>query len=292
MSRFKGVFAAASSAALVLFTAGPGTAGTWQPDIDTVYAVGPGAAYVAQWNGPSGRGWTGIGPGTWNGVIPGSLGVFAVLSDKNIYEYGDTPGQWTLIGGPGARFVQAAGHLFGLAPDKSYVAEWNGPGQGWTIVSGAARDIEGGPAGLVETGGDGNEYLYDGAPGAWSEIGTDPSAFYDVGKSAIYRVLGDSTEDIQRWNGGQSWTKIGDQAAGVLENNEGVFKRNLDLTISVYDGTPGQWTVIGGAGSSFAVSQTDLYGLAPDQSYVARWNGPGQGWTVIGGKAAQIYAGE
>jgi hypothetical protein len=36
--------------------------------------------------------------------------------------------------------------VFALAPDRSYVAEWNGPGAGWTII--------GGPAYLVLAAGD------------------------------------------------------------------------------------------------------------------------------------------
>jgi hypothetical protein len=28
--------------------------------------------------------------------------------------------------------------VFTLAPDDSYVAEWNGPGAGWTIIGGPA----------------------------------------------------------------------------------------------------------------------------------------------------------
>lgn len=293
MTRLKGVFAAAVSAALVLLTAAPGNAGTWQPDINTVYGRGPGNTYLAQWNGPSGSGWTEIGPPGVLAVIPGPLGVFAVLSDHNIYEYSGTPGQWTLIGGPGNRFVQAAGHLFGLGPDGSYIAEWNGPGQGWTIISGAAREIKGGPAGLVKMGTDNNQYLYNGATGQWSQIGSEPSATYYVGPSAIYRVLSTSARNVEQWSGGQTWTNIGTQAFEVLANDEGLFKySSVDATISIYDGTPGQWTLIGGVGADFVVSRSDLYGLAQDSSYVARWNGLGKGWTIIGGTSDDIFAGE
>jgi len=46
----------------------------------------------------------------------------------------------------------------------------------------------------------------------------------------------------------------------------------------------------GGPGDQFAVSQTALYGLATDYTYVAKYT-PGVGWNEIGGETDGITAG-
>ncbi len=56
-----------------------------------------------------------------------------------------------------------------------------------------------------------------------------------------------------------------------------------------FNGTPGSWTQIGGAGAHFALSGTHIYGLTPTRSAVTVWTG--SGWNGIGGAAAQIAAG-
>jgi hypothetical protein len=58
-----------------------------------------------------------------------------------------------------------------------------------------------------------------------------------------------------------------------------------------YNGTPMNWTKIGGPGKMFALSEPDgaLYGLSPDGKGIYRYNGTPMDWTQIGGAATAIY---
>ena len=59
-----------------------------------------------------------------------------------------------------------------------------------------------------------------------------------------------------------------------------------------YDGTPMNWTKIGGPGKMFVVDdQGHLYGLGADGNAVFRYDGTPNKWTKIGGPADAIYAG-
>lgn len=105
-------------------------------------------------------------------------------------------------------------------------------------------------------------------------------------------ALGPTDNYVAEWMGlSQGWTIIGGPASEVFAGSAGVFATNPSTgDIYEYNGTPGSWTEIGGPGAQFAEGGGHLYGLAPDRSYVAEWT-PGQGWGIIGGPAADIYAG-
>jgi hypothetical protein len=92
------------------------------------------------------------------------------------------------------------------------------------------------------------------------------------------------------WNGSPgSWSVIGGAATALYGGGAGLFASNPnDGSINKFNGLPGQWTRIGGRGSSFAVGATRLYGLAPDKSSVSVWNGTA--WVGIGGPADSIAA--
>jgi hypothetical protein len=88
------------------------------------------------------------------------------------------------------------------------------------------------------------------------------------------------------------WTIIGGPASDLYAGSAGVFAVSPTTgDIAQYDGTPGEWTVIGGPGTEFTEAGDHLYGLGPNDAYVAEYDGtPGQ-WTVIGGPADEISGG-
>ena len=276
----------------------------------TVFALAPDRSYIAEWNG-LGQGWTIIG-GAAQQVYAGSAGVFMVDLSGNIWIYNGTPNSWTEIGGPGYQFAEAAGHLYGIAPDKSYVAEWNGLAQGgWTIIGGAASEIAVGGAGLVALSPKGDAILlYDGTPGQWTQIG---GGAWDISVDArgIYRT--DTVPDtIEQWIGGTSWETIGSGSAGVsiaADGPVGLFAYGVgpagdDPTGNAqyeYNGTPGSWTKVGvGTPTGLetrAVSRTYVFGVTTDinsdstgiATSVELYTG-GENWTVIGGPAYKVIA--
>lgn len=72
-------------------------------------------------------------------------------------------------------------------------------------------------------------------------------------------------------------------AKNIYAGGAGLFATNPKTGhIYQYNGTPDQWTEIGGPGATFTVSDTHLYGLTPDRSATYRWDGAA-GWTRIGG---------
>ncbi|HEV2638542.1 MAG TPA: hypothetical protein VGX23_25575 [Actinocrinis sp.] len=89
------------------------------------------------------------------------------------------------------------------------------------------------------------------------------------------------------------WTVIGSGGNALYVGDAGVFESMVpdEGPIYEYNGTPNQWTEIGGPGAQFAVGGDHLYGLSPTSNYVAEWNGPGLGWTTIGGPALMLFAG-
>jgi Tectonin domain len=88
-----------------------------------------------------------------------------------------------------------------------------------------------------------------------------------------------------------SWERVGLTASEIYaggNNLYGVIRGSGD--IYRYNGSPDNWTKVGGSGNMFVVnSGGNLYGLSP--SGVFRYNGTPESWTQIGGPAAEIFIG-
>lgn len=295
----------ATAAWLTAATATSASAGTIPWTDQTVFALSPTYSYVAEWMGLS-AGWTVIG-GAADEIYAGSAGVFAIEpSTGDIAEYNGTPGSWTVIGGPGSEFAEGGGHLYGLATDDSYVAEWNGPSGGWTIIGGPASSITAGTDGLIAggIGGDnGDEWYYDGTPGNWTDIG-DPAGALAVGENAVFEV-NENKNTVSEWTGGTAWTPIltqsADDISGIVGGDQGLY---VDIDNSTgseqqyfeYDGTPGDWSLIGNGSSGLlpiTESRTNLYGVTfgsnDEVASIDLYSG-GTSWTVIGGPASPAIA--
>ena len=285
----------------------------------TVFALSPNDSYVAEWLGLS-KGWIEIG-GPAKKIYAGSAGVFELDASGNIWMYNGTPFSWTEIGGPGAEFAEGGGHLYGLAPDDSYVAEWNGPGQGgWTVIGGTAQDIYAGPGGLVATAPgaydvSGDIWRYNGTPNSWTDIGGGAytlwvdSASVAVGVNAVYRTDPPNAAGVtvvDEWTGGTTWTPIlttgsGDDVLDLLAGYDGLYLYDVTATTDYflkYNGTPNSWSPISEGYDQTsngpipsAESRTSLYGYAVNTatgvgaSSVEIYSGSGTSWTVIGGPA-------
>jgi hypothetical protein len=292
----------------------------------TVFALGPTDDYVAEWMGLS-SGWIEIG-GPATAIYAGSAGVFELDSSGNIWMYDGTPFEWTEIGGPGQEFAEGGGHLYGLGPNGDYVAEWNGPGAGWTVIGGPAANIYAGPDGLVETapgtyGVSGDISYYDGTPGSWTDIGGPASTYWvgsasvAVGANAVYRIdppNAAGVTDVDEWTGGTSWTPIlttgsGDDVLNLLAGDDGVYLYDVTATTDYYleyDGTPNSWSPVSEGNDDTstgpipdAESRTSLYGFMVNTAgtggvaSVEIYSGSGMAWTVIGGPAdAPLAAGD
>ncbi|MBR7839422.1 hypothetical protein KDL01_39550 [Actinospica durhamensis] len=169
--------------------------------------------------------------------------------------------------------------VFALAPDRSYVAEWNGPGAGWTIIGGPASEVYAGSAGVFATDpSTGDIAEYNGTPGSWTQIG-GPGAEFVEGGGHLYGI-GPDNAYVAEWNGQAAggWTVIGGPAYQIAAGPAGLVEINQDITETlIYDGTPGTWTQIGGA-SLGVYSGNAVYSSEP--SGLEQWTG-GTAWETI-----------
>jgi hypothetical protein len=110
-------------------------------------------------------------------------------------------------------------------------------------------------------------------------------------QDTVYALAPDDSY-VAEWMGLSSgWTVIGGPAKQVYAGSAGVFELDASGNIWMYNGTPYSWTEVGGPGAEFAEGAGHLYGLGPNDAYVAEWNGTPNSWTIIGGPAKHIYAG-
>ncbi|MFB4267855.1 hypothetical protein [Nonomuraea sp. GTA35] len=190
-----------------------------------------------------------------------------------------------------------AGTVFTVGPGGRGVFRWDGKdATGWTKVGEGATRLWSGPAGLFAAGTDNRLRRYEGRPGLWTDIG-EAGREVAVSGSGVYRLDTDRRA-VRVWDGhGTSWTQIGGPAARLYGGEPGLFATDPnDGRIFRYLGQPGHWEFVGTAGSSFALTSTDLYGLNPERTVVNQWL-PGQKpapvlpWVYAAGPAGELYGG-
>jgi hypothetical protein len=135
-----------------------------------------------------------------------------------------------------------------------------GLSQGWTVIGGPASDLYAGSAGVFAIDpASGDIETYDGTPGNWTVIG-GPGEMFAEGGSHLYG-LGPNGAYVAEW------TKISDYPAQP-------------------QGTP----------DPVAVSRTGIYGVSYTDGVgvtsVDLYSGSGTAWTVIGGPAGLVAAGD
>ncbi|HET9172391.1 MAG TPA: hypothetical protein VFN97_23395 [Actinospica sp.] len=181
--------------------------------------------------------------------------------------------------------------VFALGLQHDYVAEWMGSSAGWTVIGGPASKIYAGSAGVFATNpSSGDIFEYDGTPGDWTLIG-GPGAQFAEGGGHLYGI-GPNGDYVAEWNGtGQSWTVIGGAAAHIYAGPDGLVATapaGSNGDIWHYNGTPGNWTDIGGPEGSdpedIAVGAGAVYRIDPPNAagatLVDEWTG-GTTWTTL-----------
>jgi hypothetical protein len=169
--------------------------------------------------------------------------------------------------------------VFALGPSNNYVAEWMGLSKGWIEIGGPASEIYAGSAGVFATEpSTGDIAEYNGTPGSWTQIG-GPGAEFVEGGGHLYGLAPDDSY-VAEWNGPTEggWTIIGGPAHQIAAGPAGLVEINADITETlIYDGTPGDWTQIGG-GSTGVYSGNAIYEDEP--SGLQQWTG-GTNWEQI-----------
>lgn len=181
--------------------------------------------------------------------------------------------------------------VFALAPDRSYVAEWNGPGAGWTVIGGPASAVYAGSAGVFATDPSNSAiWMYNGTPNSWTKIG-GPGYLFAEGGGHLYGI-GPDLSYVAEWNGTATggWTIIGGQAALIAAGPAGMVRQTTDNggEALLYNGTPGSWTKIGGDSDNVLVGNA-IYRTDLNDEDVEQWTG-GTNWETIyaGGAGAGV----
>ena len=190
--------------------------------------------------------------------------------------------------------------VFALGPNDGYVAEWNGPGLGWTVIGGPANQLYVGSAGVFATDpSTGDIAQYNGTPGNWTVIGGAGWTFAQSGGHLF--GVGPYTDYIAEWNGASGgWTTVYSGTVGSVTDLVGGGE-GLVATIGgnpdtyMYNGTPGSWTQISGSDIAFdhqlmAVSDGGVYVLNAAGA-VEQWTGSGETWTVLGTGYRSLFVG-
>ncbi|GEM_PF-3374631 len=190
----------------------------------------------------------------------GSKGDLYGLSPngQGVFQYTDTPGKWTQIGGPAAGIYAGGDKLYATNPQTGDIAQYNGTPMNWTKVGG-------------------------------------PGKMFAVDTKGILYGLSPTQDKIMQYTGTpEKWTQIGGPSYRIYAGREIYAIGQIANEIFRYDGIPLKWTKIGGPGSIFTVSSKgDLYGLSNDKKSVNQYTGTPWKWVSIGGSADSIYtAGE
>lgn len=127
----------------------------------------------------------------------------------------------------------------------------------------------------------------------WKKIGGPGKMFVTAGLTGKLYALSPDGSAVWRYDGTpMQWTKIGGAAKEIYGCVYGLFATNPDTgDIYSYGETANSWTKIGGPGKMFAVGSDGIYGLSPDGSGVWRYEDIPMQWTQIGEAAANVYAG-
>jgi hypothetical protein len=126
-------------------------------------------------------------------------------------------------------------------------------------------------------------YQYQ-ADGTWKKIGGPGKMFVTAGLTGKLYALSPDGSGVWRYEGTpMQWTKIGGAAKEIYGGVCGLFATNPDTgDIYSYSETANSWKKIGGPGKMFAVGFDGIYGLSPDGMKVFGY-GEGEEWVEIAG---------
>ncbi|WP_426755229.1 matrixin family metalloprotease [Myxococcus sp. Y35] len=124
----------------------------------------------------------------------------------------------------------------------------------------------------------------------WTLVGNAGQAFVAVGNTLYGQIPGGGAP-VQLL--GTGWVTIGGPAGQIFACAGQLCATDPTTgNVARYNATTGLWTVIGGPGSRFAATTTQVFGIGPWQDdYVARWSGTGTSWSTVGGGASELIGG-
>lgn len=132
--------------------------------------------------------------------------------------------------------------------------------------------------------------LYRRDATGWTLIGNPGQAFVAVGDTLYGQIPGRGAP--VRFTG-SGWVTIGGPAGQIFACAGALCATDpTSGNVVRYNATTGLWATIGGPGSRFAATTTQVYGIGAWQDdYVARWSGAGSSWSVVGGGASELIGG-
>jgi hypothetical protein len=169
-------------------------------------------------------------------------------NNGDVLEYSTIGKTWTLIGGPGRKFV-TSGTLFALSPDSQLLMERTS--QGWVQRAGAQDDIFATESALYALPpGSRDVHMYTG-PFAFTRIG-GPGAQFAGGYVGLFG-LSPTRHAVFRYSGtGSDWFQVGGQAGRLYPDTTGwgvdIWATNPDSN-EIFglkrDSNPPLWTPFG-----------------------------------------------
>jgi hypothetical protein len=181
----------------------------------TLYASGPGNAYIARLDGAS---WTIIGGPGAEWVADGTGVVYGLSPDRNeIYRRDPINGEWSWIGGAAQHLYAGGGRLYASSPGNTAISELDPASGAWTEVGGPGLDwvVSGGGELFGQSPGDRSVWHHDGN-GAWSRVGGPAEHIFraDVG---VYATRS-GTLQITKLSG-ENWIHLGGPATTVVQGS-------------------------------------------------------------------------
>jgi len=212
------------------------------------------------------------------------------LPSGDIYQYTPT---WARIGGPGAMFVaDQAGHLYGLATDKSAVYEYTGAPGRWNKIGGASKSIYAGANRLyAENPQTGDLYEYLRELGRWQRIG-GPGAMYAADHTGNMYGLAPDKSGVYLYTGTPGkWEKIGGPATSIYAGGDKLYASSpASGNIHVYSHDTAKWSDLGKGSESVAIDfRGRLFGLTADGNELLMFERTGDHKKIGGPTASRIF---
>jgi hypothetical protein len=133
--------------------------------------------------------------------------------------------------------------------------------------------------------------LYQRSGSGWSIVGGPGQAFVAVGNTLYGQTPGRGSPVV--FTPGVGWSYVGGPS-GQIFNCGGYLCATDPNSGSIARRVGTSWSFIGGAGARFASSiagGSGLFGITPNEHSIARYNGSGANWTLIGDDASEIFGG-
>jgi hypothetical protein len=162
----------------------------------------------------------------------------ATFGDGTIRRYAS--GTWTVIGGPGSRFVATASQLFGLSPLQDQVHRWNS-GTSWTNIAGAGfSEIFANDGHIFGLTRPRSRVHQTNGFSAWESIGGTGRQWVGAGQF-LYRLETDR-QGVWRYANG-TWDQIEGPTKRLYASNTTLYRTDSANTIYRWNGTT--WVLVG-----------------------------------------------